>query len=99
MSRVSVEELAALGEAWAEKHRQLERSSSSKNSPHVKALSQMFRHRDTSIDEKEVIEDRVEVPSAALPPPPLLSRHTRTHAPSPPTNHSQVACHLMMTSV
>lgn len=62
VSRVNVEELAALGEAWAERHRQLERATPAKGmSPHLKALSQVFRQRDTSVDEKEVIEDRVEV--------------------------------------
>jgi hypothetical protein len=86
--RLNIEELQLLGEAWADRHRVLERSltssssssasaasaasgkpaagaSSSSSSPstnaHIRALSALFRHRDTSVDEKEVIEDRLEV--------------------------------------
>jgi hypothetical protein len=87
-----VEELQLLGEAWADRHRVLERSltsssssssasssaatgsgkpaagagTSSSTNAHIRALSALFRHRDTSVDEKEVIEDRLEVCMHAL---------------------------------
>ena len=84
--RLNIEELQLLGEAWADRHRVLERSltssssassasaasgkpaagassssSASSTNAHIRALSALFRHRDTSVDEKEVIEDRLEV--------------------------------------
>jgi hypothetical protein len=102
--RLNVEELQLLGEAWADRHRVLERSltasssssssssaasassasaasgksaagagasssssSSSSTNAHIRALSALFRHRDTSVDEKEVIEDRLEVRSTRPP--------------------------------
>ena len=82
--RLNIEELQLLGEAWADRHRVLERSltsssssssasaasgkpaagassSASSTNAHIRVLSALFRHRDTSVDEKEVIEDRLEV--------------------------------------
>ena len=51
LSRVPSDELQAL----AERHRVLERAPGSKGNPHVRALSALFRHRDTTgLEEKEV---------------------------------------------
>jgi len=62
LTRISVDDLQTCGEAWADRHKALERLPSSKKNPHMVALAAVFKARDTVADEKEVIEDRMEVP-------------------------------------
>lgn len=62
VARVATDELQALGELWADRHRVIERTPGNKSNPHVRALSALFRHRETAdVGEKEVLEDRLEV--------------------------------------
>lgn len=58
--KISLEDLQAMGEVWAEKHRGIERIYA--GNIHVKALSNLFKHRDAASDEKDIMEDRMQVP-------------------------------------
>ena len=58
---LNLDDLNILGETWAEKHRNAYSSPSNQNI-HTNLLSNIFRHRDVTSDEKDIFEDRMQVP-------------------------------------